>query len=150
MQHTNPGQRVVYPLPYFFCGNAEIFRAKAHVLFHYIKNNLVVWVLKHHTDPLADLPYHSGFRSVNVVHIDGSRLRNQQCIDMLCHRRLPGTIMPQDRRKIPRLYLKGDIIDGRFHCDHIIFRIPSYVVKCNMLRTNHCCLPLSIRYKGLS
>ena len=52
--HIHLLQGLVHPAADLGAGNAQILRAKCHILLHHIGNDLIVRVLKHHSHVPAD------------------------------------------------------------------------------------------------
>ena len=93
--HPHLLKAFIHPPPDLLCRDADIFRAKAHVLLHHISDNLVVRVLKYHPRRLSDLPQSLLIRCVEIGNPDCPLCREQNPVQMLGQRRFAGTVMSQ-------------------------------------------------------
>ena len=127
--HPDSLQALLHTLPDFLCGNAQIFRAKAHVLLNDLTDDLIIRVLENHTGLLADIPQIAFIRGVLAIYKNRSFRRIKNCIDMLGKCGLAGAIMPQNCHEVTLLYIQADLIHRPRNTLYIAFLISSDVFK---------------------
>ena len=134
--HTDGPETFLHPLPDFFRGNSHVLRSKAHILLHYLSDDLIVRILKYHTRSLPDIPDMLFFRSIHSVHPHSPLRRIQDGIDMLGQSGFSGTVMAQDGDKFPCLNVQVDLVHGSGDALYISLFIPSDIFIHQLLCPN--------------
>ena len=130
--HAHRLQALFHPFPYLLCGNAQILRAKSHVLLHDLSDDLVVRVLEHHSRSLAYLPHPLLLPCVYTVHPHRALGGLQYGVQMFGQRGLSRAVVPYDSYEIPPVNPERYIV-YRFHgAFHIAVLIPPQIFICQI------------------
>ena len=135
--HAYGLQAFLHPLPDLLRRHTHILGAESHIFFHYLADNLIIRVLKNHSGSLADFPQILFFGRIFSIHPYRPLRRIKNRVQMLCQRRLTGTIMPKYRHEIALFHIQIHLV----HCPgdplHITFLIPPDIFKNQFLRFNN-------------
>ena len=104
--HADLPEGIVHALPDLFRRNPEILRRKGHVLLDDIRDDLVVGVLKNHSDGMADVKDLVLIGGGHPRDAHGARGREQDPVHMLCQGRLARAVVAENRCEAP--LLKGE------------------------------------------
>ena len=97
--HTDLLQRLIHPVTDLRAGNAQIFRAEGHILFHHIGNDLVVGILEHHAHMTANLHEKIIVGGVQAADIDLTAAGQQNGIEMLGKSRFAAAVAAKNGHK---------------------------------------------------
>ncbi len=136
--HTHILKGLVDPLPDGGTGNAQILWGKRHILLHHIGNDLVIGVLKHHSDPSANGNQSALILGVHVIDPDTSAAGQQNGVKMLRQRGLAGAVAAENRDKASLLdfevqAVKNGLLSPIFHAGVMIAKV--FYLNCLIQRT---------------
>ena len=134
--HSHRLQAFFHTFPDLLRGNSHVLRAKAHILFYHLTDDLIIRVLENHSGFLSDIPKLIFLFGVHTIYPDSTLGRIKNRIHMLGQCGFSGTVMSQDRNKITLSDIQADFIHRTGNAFHISFFIPSDIFKYKILCLN--------------
>ena len=135
--HTDCPETFLDSFPDFLRRHTEVLRPESDVLFHNLPDNLVIRILENHPRFLTDFPQIIVIGRIHSVDCDRSLGRIKKCIDVLCKRRFSGSVVAENRDKLPRLHVHIYIVKCAHFSDDISFIVFLQIVMGEFLRKNH-------------
>ena len=108
--HINCLKRAVDAAAYFLRLDSQVFRAEGHVLLDNACNKLVVGVLQHQPNLPADIVFFIVFERIHPVHVHLPAHGQEHGVELLCHCRFAGAVMPEQRDKLALPDLHGNAL----------------------------------------
>ena len=112
--HIHLLQCLIHPISNFRTGNSKIFRAKCHILFYHIGNDLIVGVLKYHSHIPANRHDPLLVGGIDSAHINLAPAGKQNRVEMLCQSGLSAAIGPKNCHKAALFYFQIQIRENRY------------------------------------
>ena len=92
-------QRLLHTAGDLRAGNTQVFRAKGHILFHHVGDDLIIRILENHTHITADADQKFLIGGIQAADIDLAAAGKQNGIKMLGKGGFSATIAAQNRHK---------------------------------------------------
>ena len=102
--HIDRAKRIVNTLTHLFLRNAHIFKGESNIFLNDSRNDLIIGVLKNHTDMLANVEKLALVRCIYPVGVDLALVWDKDSVEMLCNCRFSRAVVSENSHKFALFY----------------------------------------------